>query len=105
MTDFYALRNHAAEQGKDFECYLRELTHNTISLDTAIDNARRGINLKDYLVKRQRRAMVKITATVVAMAGLLALVAATSHPRDIPRNLNGGLFGGEYVAYCGFNSK
>ena len=26
IADFYALRNHAAEQGKEFESYLKELT-------------------------------------------------------------------------------
>ena len=106
ISDLYALRNHAAEQGKDFRTYLQELTSHNIPLDTAIDNARKGITLEKYVTNQDRTAMIKIGAVMVSLLAGLALLALTDSSHiEVPSNLKGGLFGGEYAAYCGFHLK
>ncbi len=106
MSDFYAVRNHAAEQGREFESYLKELTDKSISLDVAIDNAHKGISVVQYENREERNAKIKIGLTGAIVAGLVALIIF-SRPlglKEVPKDLNGGLFGGEYIAFCGFSN-
>jgi len=50
--------------------------------------------------------MLKIGAIGVVIAGLVALIMSSSvlGLKEVPKDIRGGLFGGEYVAFCGFSN-